>query len=211
MHNFQNLPESLHPVFAEPGTNEENAEALVSRAREEFGSLESSEEVLCRAAAKGELADYRVRSESIDNPINADKWAADRNLRAGLIRWLCATSKLWNSLGNGSIEILGGKIIGELKLDHLAIEAPLRFCYCNFTKPILLRNGRLRTLDLTGTHVSSITADEVRVEGSVYLRNGFQAKICTGETNGTVDLRNAVIGGDLNCKGVTLQILEKIR
>lgn len=171
----------------------ENAEDLVSRARQQFGSLEPSEELLCRAAAKGELADYRVGSAAIDNPIHADQWGAGRILRAGLIRWLCATSKLWNSLGNGRIEILGGKIVGELKLDHIAIDAPLRFCHCNFTEPILLRNGRLRTLDLTGTHVSSITADEVRVEGSVYLRNGFQAK-------GTVSFYASKIDGNLDCR-----------
>src|SRR5208282_4833202 len=108
----------------------ENAKDLVSRAREEFGNLEPSEELLCRAAAKGELADYRVGSADIDDPINANQWPAGRILRARLIRWLCATSKVWNSLGDGKIEILGGKIVGELTLDHLTIDAPLRFYHC---------------------------------------------------------------------------------
>jgi hypothetical protein len=166
-----------------------NAEDLVERAQKQFGKLEPSEEFLCRAAAKGEPADYP--SAIIDNPINADQWGI---LKARLIRWLCETSKLWNSLGNGSIEILGGNIVDELKLDHLAIDVPLRFCHCKFTKPILLCNGRLRTLDLTGTHVSSIKADEVRVEGSVYLRKGFQAK-------GTVSFYASQIDGNLDCSG----------
>ena len=172
----------------------EHDQDLVSRAREEFGNLEPSEELLFRAAAKCEPADYRIGSADLDDPINADQWGAERILRADLIRWLCATSKVWNCLGNGRIDILGGKIVNELRLDHIAIDVPLRFCHCNFAEAIFLRNGRLRTFDLEGTHVSSIRADEARVEGSVYLRNGFQAK-------GTVNLYGVSIDGNLDCDG----------
>ena len=169
-------------------------EALVLQAREEFGQLGPFEEILCRAAINGESAEYQAGPEVSYAPANADQWTNERNLRAGLVRWLCRTSKLWNSSGNGSIEILGGQISGELRLDHFTLDIPLLFSHCDFTAPICLRNAKLRTLDLTGKRVVSIVADEVQVEGSVYLRDGFQA-------NGPVRFYASRIKGNLDCQG----------
>ena len=92
------------------------------------------------------------------------------------------------------MQISGAKIEGELNLESATVSVPLIFDGCAFTAPLMLQNSKLRTLQLKRSHVLGIRADEIQVESSVSLCDGFKA---TGEVN----LSGATIGGRLNCSG----------
>lgn len=184
-----------------------NEDDWINRAREALDGLDPSEEKLCRTIIKGECANYQADCEDnsstqINDPTNADGWGPDRTLRGDVIRWLCATSKLWNPLGSGIIEIRGAKIVNELRLDNMSIDLPLRLLRCNFQGAMLLRNARLHTIDLQGTCISPlntakhscIKANEARIDGSVFLTNDFRA-------NGKVNFDNSRVIGSLKCSG----------
>jgi hypothetical protein len=170
-----------------------NADKLISTISERFADLTEAEKLLLRAAAQGVAADYRDGSAELDNPSKADQWREKRVLRAEVIRDLCSTSKVWNSAGNGKIEIVGAMIAGRLTLDYGKLDLPLCFAHCMFSEEISLRYATLHTLDLEGTHVRGIKADGVRTEGSVRLRRGFR-------TDGAVSLYESNITGDLDCR-----------
>jgi hypothetical protein len=170
----------------------DNTETLVSLARENFGQLTEAEEALFRAATTGCIADYRVGSEEADNLNNVGKWGNERTIRADRIRWLCAISKRDNLVGSAGVRVTGAKFIDELTLDYISVELPLSFSHCVFVGPISLKQAKLHMLALDGARIATMDADRVQVEGSVYLRNGFQA-------GSMISLYEAKIGGDLNC------------
>ena len=126
-------------------------------------------------------------------------------LRADRLSWLCR--EFWKLCLPHGIDIEGATISGSLDLRFAKIEVPLRFSNCKFNKALLLKQAELKELDLSGSHIlysdevnfpgnppepTSILASEIKVEGSIYLSNGFIA-------NGCVNLQSAEIGGSLMC------------
>src|SRR6516164_15674 len=104
----------------------ESHDNWIPRAREKFPGLQPSEVQLCENIISGRPADYRVdssntESKRLNNPQSADDWGPDRTLGAEVVTWLCETSKLWNPVGGGVIEIRSAKIDGELRLDNVSI------------------------------------------------------------------------------------------
>jgi hypothetical protein len=129
-----------------------------SVAREKFASLEPSEVKLCENIISGQRAVYRVDSSSpeakrLNSPKSAAQWGSDRTLSANVVTWLCKTSKFWNPVGGGVIDIRYAKIVGELQLDNVSMDVVLRFLYCSIQGTIFLRNATLRTIDLEGTYL----------------------------------------------------------
>ncbi len=129
----------------------------------------------------------------------------NRFLRADRLSWLCR--EFWKLCLPHGIDIQGAYISGSLDLRFAKIEVPLRFSNCQFNKALLLKQAELKELDLSGSHIlysdevnfpgnppepTSILASEIKVEGSIYLSNGFIA-------NGCVNLQSAEIGGSLMC------------
>jgi hypothetical protein len=143
-----------------------------------------AEQRLIDAAARGEVADYRVGDEEADNPASGENWAADRILRAEIIYALCAgTRPNWQVHAKG-VFALGARIVGDLDFDAATLSTRLALIGCRIDGPISLRDARTRTLVFAGSHCGGINADRLVVEGSVSLRNGFVAK-------GEVRLRGA--------------------
>jgi hypothetical protein len=96
------------------------------------------------------------------------------------------------------IRIGGARVEGQLDLAHGEVMTPLAFTSCLFDHSVSLTATRLPEFDLRGSHLPSLTADRMRVAGSVYLGHGFT-------TTGTVALQAAVIGDQLNCRGGRFQ------
>jgi hypothetical protein len=205
------LPQSA-PLVRMADDNEDIDDNWISRARKKFGSLDPSEKKLCENIFKGQRADYRVdsanpESKRLNSPASEAEWGPDRTLRAEVVKWLCETSRFWNPIGGGVIDIRGAMIKGELRLDNLSIDVVLRFLRCCFEGTIFLRNATLRTIDLEGTYVfptkvddnskkgtRCITATEANINGSVRLNDGFCAY-------GTVNFDNSRVNGNFQCSG----------
>jgi hypothetical protein len=60
-----------------------------------------------------------------NDPAHADKWDAQRNVRAALIRWMCADRRAIELEDPGGIRVMGARIAGALDLAHLHVPAPL--------------------------------------------------------------------------------------
>jgi hypothetical protein len=71
----------------------DNADQLVSMAREAFVDLTAAEEIFFRTNAEGGFPDYCVRSNERDDPTDAHQYGLEHTLRAECIRWLCITTK----------------------------------------------------------------------------------------------------------------------
>jgi hypothetical protein len=86
------------------------------------------------------------------------------------------------------------RITGRLDFDFTTLDQPLDLTGCRIEQPLSLRNTSLKALYLQGSHTSRIDADNLRVAGNIFLRNGFTAK-------GEVWLSGAEIGGNVECDG----------
>jgi hypothetical protein len=170
---------------------------LVALAQARFPKLTEAELELLRAAPKGEVA-YCGPSANDDDPFNdpakVDEWGPQREIRAGLIRWLCVDHDAASAVDPRGIQVRAAKITGALDLSHASAPFPLILGRCRFTDDANLISMDFPMLSLGGSRVLSITADSANVRGSVFLRAGFSAE-------GEVRLLGARIGGDLDCSG----------
>ncbi len=174
----------------------DDATRLLDLAKKRFGSLggiSAAEEKLIRAAAAGEVADYRMRVAGSDDPAKADAWGAERRLRAEIIAWLCTDRQAVQLISHRGIRLAGARVVGKLDISYARISFPLWLDNSSFTDAIWLTAAHLPELSLEGTHTPGVQGDRLEIKGSLFLRWGFRSE-------GTVRLHVASIGGDLDCK-----------
>ena len=167
------------------------AEELLELAREKFGKLKEAEEKLFRAAAKGEIADYSPRSKKPIDPVNAAKWGPTRVLHANRIAWLCTEAA--QLVTHRGIRIKGARIDDKFDLLFAKVPFHLLFEKCKFMADINFQEAQIVALYMPGTHTGPLSADGMKTDGPVCLRNDFKAE-------GEVRLLGAMVGGDLDCK-----------
>jgi hypothetical protein len=174
----------------------------------------------CLTVAEGELlgrlpfgtVPEKISPLSSDEVKTLQESAVDETIRASLIRWLCADRDAQALIDPGhGIAIERSLIVGEdvewhknggatrsvLDLCTLKIPFPLILRACLLPDWVLLLGAELSFLDFDASHVGTIEADVVKVNGDLYLRNGFTA-------SGVVRLPGATIGGDFDCRGALL-------
>jgi len=165
---------------------------LFDLAKQTFKTLTPAEVTLFQLVAMGKDVKLLSKMEKDNNPLGADKWGEDRVLNADRINWLCTDAQASRLVPYWGIQVCGARIDGKLDLQFAKISFPLVFEKCAVYKDINLSGARIFGLYLSGTYTCSIIADGLKVDGNLYLNNGFKA-------NGTVHLSGATIGGDLNC------------
>ncbi len=186
----------LLPIGRAEGASD-NASKLLVLARKKFGTLSETEEKLFRAVTNGKIANYSDASEKNNDPNGAEKWGDERMLKADRIAWLCTDPEASAMVTHKGIRVKGARIDGELDLEFAIVSFPLSFEKSAFPGGINIRNAEIRELFLDGTHTGPIFGDGVKIEGCVFLRNGFKAE-------GEVRLLGATIGGNLSCIGAHL-------
>src|SRR6202030_3681686 len=72
--------------------NAEKVVKLISMGLARFGQLSETELKLFRAAANGDVAEFRVGNGALNHPAYANQWGNDRWLQADRIAWLCGIS-----------------------------------------------------------------------------------------------------------------------
>ena len=157
-----------------------NSEELIRLARQEFGQLTDADKKLFRAVTRHEVANFKADVEELNQPEFSEKWGTERTFKADRIVWLLTTPEVSKLLSSRSLVISGAKIEGELNLEYTIVSVPLIFDTCAFTEPLILQNSKLRELQLPGSYVSGIQAAAIRVEGSIFLCDGFKVE---GEVN----------------------------
>ncbi len=172
---------------------------LETLARAHFEDLTEAELKLLRAAPKGEVAVCGPNDDDehpANDPAKAGEWGPDRQIRAGLIRWLCVDRDAKEQVDPMGIQAHGAKITGALDLSFAIVPFPFALWRCRLMDDANFYDVEIPGIDLQGTWVSSISADGARVKGNVFLHDGFRAE-------GAVRLLGAQIGGQLSCSGGT--------
>ena len=167
---------------------------LLELARERFGKLSEAEEKLFQAVVEGKVADYSAESDADNDPAGAADWSEERVLDAQRIVWLCIDPQASALVTHRGIRVTGARIDGDLDLSFAEVQSLLRLLRCAIRGRIDLIHTAVRMLVLSGTHTGPITADGLKVQGGVLLREGFKAA-------GELRLLGATIGGNLECNG----------
>jgi len=165
---------------------------LLQLARDKFkdsGGLTDAETLMFEKTELGEQAlipgDGSSRAKAAD-------WDDAPVIHASRIEWLCTDNEARKCVTHKGIWVARVRIEGKLDLECVRLPFQLSFMDCAFEGDIALVDAEVRGLYLDGSHAKSITADRVKVDGNVHLRNGFSAQ-------GEVRLLGATIGGDLSC------------
>jgi hypothetical protein len=164
--------------------------------------LSPAEERVLRAASDGTFADCLRDLGGGSNPANAkgtgetpdEKWPETRNVRADLIRWLCVDREARDQVDQKGIQIQGARITEPLDLSSTNVLVPLVLFDCRLEGNLNLTWAKMPLLSLEGSWTKAIGADGLKLEGGLFLRNGFHAE-------GEVRLLGATIGGDLSARG----------
>jgi hypothetical protein len=169
--------------------------------------LSAAEERVVRAAPDGTVADCWLGGGS--DPEKADgtpeapdeRWPDTRNVRAELIRWLLVDREAREQVDPRGVWIQGARITGSLDLSFTNIPFPLALLRCRLEQDFDLKWAKIPLLDLAGSRTRAIFADGLKLEGSIFLSDGFHAE-------GEVQLIAATIGGDLAATGGTFESLS---
>ncbi len=168
-----------------------NKNKLIQLAEKKFGKLTEADRILFTAMEEGNWANY-TEGNNRDKPENASSWGARRTIDANRIEWLCRDKQIKEIVSDKGITIAGAKIKGAVDLSFAEVPFPLAFVGCVFTEEINILHSRIEILNLGGSHTGSICADGAKIEGGLFLRDGFEA-------NGDVRFPEATIGGDFDC------------
>jgi hypothetical protein len=150
-----------------------------------------------RAASDGNVADCHDLGGG-DDPAEPENWPTSRNVRGDLIRWLSISREAREQVDPKGVWILGARITGQVDLSFTIVPFSLFLFRCRVEQTLILQGTKMPMLNLAGSWTGAIAADGLKLEGSLYLRDGFHAQ-------GEVRLLGAIIGGDLNAEGGTFE------
>lgn len=122
----------------------------------------------------------------------------DCTIRAELVRDILLG--LCGPLHPKGLRLRGAHISGALDLQGGQCNRDLTLSNCLMSDEINLVNAQMRGLSFSGCHLGSISADNARFNGSIYLRRGTTVE-------GEISLSGARIAGDLQL--VEAHILSK--
>lgn len=156
---------------------------LLRLASEQFRNLTAAERSLLWFSDtmnidRGAIAVAGPSSSPADpsnDPAHAGEWDAQRNVRAALIRWMCADRRAIELEDPGGIRVMGARITGGLDLAHLHVPAPLELRNCSIQEEILLDSAEIPGLSLNGSRTGAIYAPEIKVTGALEMAHGFDA------------------------------------
>ncbi len=177
--------------------SEETREAteLTTLARARFPDLRKSELKFLDAVTRGKIAGFGPSFDEKDpsnDPASAAPWGIDREIRAGLIRWLCVDREAAKWIDPRGLRIYAARISGELDLSFTTVKFPLLLVRCRIAEEMNLRDAQVEFLELSGSFLSGLVGDGIRVRGDLNLSEGFRS-------DGEVRLLGADIGGNLDC------------
>ena len=191
---------SVCPAWSQKSTPENSRLIEVAAAR--FSNLTRAERAMLWFSDvdnvdRGEIAVAGLSSNSDDSsndPMRAEKWSHERDIRASLLVWLCEDPSVKPFINPAGIEILGARIVGRLDLSHVRVPFALTMRKCTIGERIGLVETDIPHIDLNGSYVSEIDAEGLIVHGDLNMGDGFHA---SGQTR----LERAKIDGALICSG----------
>jgi sRNA-binding regulator protein Hfq len=180
--------------YKEPGDllySLDDGNKLIKMAEKKFGKLTEADKILFAAVADGHQANYSEGADK-DKPEDANSWPEKRTINANRIEWLCRDKQAKELVADKGIWVTGAKIEGTVDLSFAEVPFPLAFWESAFTEKIDIEHSKIKFLAMDGSRTGSILADGMKVDDSVFLREGFRAE-------GEAAFRKVEIGGDFDC------------
>jgi len=125
----------------------------------------------------------------------------ENEIRAEFLRWLILFSKI--EIDPIGIQLQGAWISGPFYLDSVQCSCMLGFWECFFAEILFLRLATTQSIHADGSLFQlGIRADGLICQGSIHLRNGFEAK-------GEVRFLGAKISGNFDCINASFKALNE--
>jgi len=159
-----------------------------------LSDLTKSERKVWQAAATGTLVDLRVGDSKLDSPEKWAEWGTERTVRAEVVADLLIGDGEAASVAIRGVRLRGARIVGDLNLEAATLRCPLALLDCSFASAITLDEATAVSVRLSGSHVPTVRARQLRTRGDLRLDEGFSV-------SGGVELAAAHIGGVLVCTG----------
>jgi hypothetical protein len=160
-----------------------------------FGALSAAERMTVRAAPQRELK-WLGPAAGADSALNAvttaEKWGAERTVRAAIVRWLYSDPQAYPLMDQSGLGIAAARISGQLDFSFLKTDKPITIFQCYVPDGIDASNSTLRSLDLRGSRIGAVTADLATIAGDFEMQFGRYS---------VVSLFRAAIGGSLDLSG----------
>jgi hypothetical protein len=131
--------------------------------------LTEPELLLWKAFPSGALVDLRSGNPTVDDPARGGSWDDDRIIRAEVIRAILLGACERETGAVAALRVTGARISGRLDLMHAEVRFPVHLVSCWFETSPDLCWAMTRHLDLTGSHLPGLLADDLRVEGQLVL------------------------------------------
>jgi len=178
-----------------PGEKSEGGSRLVGLAATLFPNLTRAERALLnhadvRNVGRGEFAVAGISANPADpsnDPAHADNWDAQRNIRAGLIRWMNVDPDAIRLIDPQGIRVLGARIAGPLDLSQVRVPFAITLRNCSIPATMELSSTEIPSLSLRGSSTGSIHGAAIEVAGVLDLSRGYHSK-------GVVNLQSAQLG-----------------
>lgn len=133
--------------------------------------LTEPELLVWEAFPTGGLVDLRSGDPCVDDPANGGDWDGGRVIRSEVIRAILLGIRELEPGAVAALRLVGARISGCLDLVHAEVRFPVHLENCSFEATPDLRWAVTRYLDLSGSHLPGLMADDLRVEGQLVLRS----------------------------------------
>src|ERR1035437_5990900 len=150
------------------------------------------------AAQKGKGADCSAQAPAENDPAKGATWDESRTICAETIYQLVTGGNPEWSVHAKGVLIKAARIKGRLDFTAAEIKCPIVLIGCYVEEDITLTDASARSITLTSTHLLGLQADQLSVDGGMFLDQGFNAK-------GEVSLVGAKIDGALVCTRGTFE------
>ena len=131
--------------------------------------LTEPELLVWNAFPRGGEVDLRSGDPAVDDPAKGESWDSSRVVRSEVIRAILLGACEPEPGAVASLRIVGARISGCLDLVHADVRFPVHLEHCWFEVPPDLRWAVTRYLDLSGSHLPGLMADDLHVDGQLML------------------------------------------
>jgi uncharacterized protein YjbI with pentapeptide repeats len=132
----------------------------------EIDGMTPAEQRVWRAFARGADVDWRDPAD--EDPARGAAWGPERTVRAAVLRALLLNAPQEEG-ETAALRLAGARITGELRLQYADVDHAVRLSGCFFEHPPVLYAARLRQLNLRGSVLPGLSAENLRVDGLLRL------------------------------------------
>jgi hypothetical protein len=183
----------------ESGNSYSPQAALDAMARQKFGaSLSAAEQKLLHAAPMRDVP-WLGPSDDPENPVNdpahAEKWGADRTVRAEFIEWLVSDPQPAQLIHPSGLALAGARVAGNLDLSYATVNKPLTLIRCYVPEGINLLSAHLQEITVRRSRTGAVFGNLANIHGDAsFLMGDFgPLSFMNARIEGTLDLTGARI------------------